>query len=208
MDNLLKMLTDEELIRYLKDGPPEYRDQALKQLYTDQDLEKKAKSKVLRYGGTADDAREFWIEAILKFDERVREGLQLTHGSVHTYVTGIAKWSWYNRAKKQKGFIEWDDAMRADDDAEVMDAELRLIDEEEKRLLQWCVEQIKAERCRDMLPYWALNYLPEEIAEIFGLPDADTAKKETYRCRQRLKKVLDQYPAVRQKLKDFYFREK
>lgn len=206
MDNLLKMLTDEELVRYLNDGNPEHRDQALKQLYFDKDLEKKAKSKVLRYGGNADDAQNFWVEAILKFDERVRDGLQLT-ATVHTYITGIVKWAWYNHTKRQKDSVEWDDTIGIKD-TEAIDPELRLIEDEEMQLLQWCVGQIKAERCRDLLYYWALSYSPDEIARIFSFPDTVTAKKETYRCRERLEKILDQHPTIRQKLKEFYFREK
>lgn len=200
-------LKDEELIRYLREGNAEQRDQALKQLYFDQDLEHKAKSKVLRYGGSSDDAENFWIEAILKFDERVRDGLQLSTATVHTYITGIVKWAWYNRTNQQREFVDWDDAMSIKDE-EAIDPELRVIDDEDAQLLQWCIEQIKAERCHQMLRDWALSHSPIEIADTFHLRNADAAKKETMRCRERLTEILVQHPTIRDRLKEYYLRQK
>lgn len=201
-------LKDEELIRYLRAGNPEQRDQALHQLYADPDLERKAKSQVLRHGGNADDAHDCWQDALARFYEKAREGLELHTATVHTYIVTITWQMWSNRLKKQNRLIALDDAPQSPEDGEILDTELRLIDEEDAQLLQWCIEQIKAERCHQMLRDWALSHSPTEIADTFHLRNADAAKKETMRCRERLTEILAQHPAIHDRLKEYYLRQK
>ncbi len=66
--------------------------------------------------------------------------------------------------------------------------------------MEFALSQL-GEKCQRLLKMSSLGSSSAEIASAFGFSSANMAKKETYRCRQRLQKVLSEQPDLMKRLK-------
>lgn len=189
---------DQQLIQSLS-GPPEQRKHALQQIFQNKDLRSMVFSYILRHGGDDNDGREVFQEALVKFDQAVREGRFEGNSSVHTYFVGIVKWHWLNLRRKQGKQISLNPEKDMADAVESV--EINVITEETKRLLHAVIAQM-GERCQQLLKLWGLSLSPEEICKETGISSPDMAKKDTYRCRTKLKEFLDARPHLREALQN------
>lgn len=156
-------------------------------------------SYILQHGGKEEDCREVFQEAFLLFERSVREGRFEWKSSIHTYFVGIVKWHWINTLRKRGQYSALEPDKEVADIAGSMESSV--IDAEKKRLLQLVINQM-SERCRQLLRLWGLSLSPEEISKEAGFSSPEMAKKETYRCRTKLKEFVDSRPHLRDALKN------
>jgi RNA polymerase sigma factor (sigma-70 family) len=145
---------------------------------------------VLDNGGSRADAQDVFQEAFILFDRNLREGRFEGKSALATYFVAIAKWRWVTLRRQQGRFQEISPAQY---ESEVESPENETLRAEHRELLAEAMGKI-GERCRELLRHYQLDYSMEEIAREMGYANAETAKKEAYRCRMRLREYLENNP--------------
>jgi len=192
-------LADAEITESLRPGASEaQRRRALRQLYESRDLYLMVSDQVRHFGGNDDDVREVFQETLVLFERAVRENRFGEKSKVSTYFTAIAKWHWLNTLRKTRKLVNLETVQH---DGETESVDISVIAQERRSILAQGLGTL-GERCKELLRYWTLSYSPEELCGIFGFSSTDMAKKETYRCRQRLRDFFDKNQHLLNELKD------
>jgi DNA-directed RNA polymerase specialized sigma24 family protein len=199
MDNPPKPLSDAEIVEYLQSTDDVLRKQAMYALFTNTDLQKKVFKYVLDRTKDIEIAKEVFQFALETFEKQVRSNKFEARASIHTYIVGIVKWHLLNERRKQGRFKGFDPNLHGVPDS-VQAVEYDIIAAERLKILYEIIARL-GERCTTLLPRWAQNAKPEDIAQEFGFSSADMAKKETYRCRVKLKAFVDERPWLKDLLK-------
>ena len=181
--------TDEALIAAIESGGPA-REEALRRIYLLPGLREAVIRYVLDNGGSRTDAQDVFQEALVLFDRNVREGKFEGRSTLATYFVAIAKWRWVTLRRQQGRYTELSPAQY---DGEVESPETETLRAEHRDLLTEAMGQI-GERCRELLRLYQLDYAMDEIARQMSYANAETAKKEAYRCRLRLREHLENHP--------------
>lgn len=167
------------------------RDKLLQQFYEDKELFRMIYVFVKASGGGLADAKDVFQDAIVLLDRNLRTGKYEGKSSLRTYFTSIAKWRWVAlRRSKGRNTVELELELY---DTGVVDPELEYLDEERKAVLNQVISQMN-ERCQRMLNLYKLSHSMEEIAAQLGFANAEVAKNEVYKCRQKLKEYLQKLP--------------
>ncbi|MBK7937420.1 MAG: sigma-70 family RNA polymerase sigma factor [Lewinellaceae bacterium] len=181
--------TDETLLSAIRSGG-QARENALRYLYLLPGLRETVARFVLDNGGNRSDAQDVFQEAFVLLDRNLREGRFEGKSALTTYFVAIAKWRWVTLRRQQGRYTEISPAQY---DGAVESPEAETLRAEHRELLAGAMGQI-GERCRELLRLYQLDYSMEEIAGKMGYSGADTAKKEAFRCRMRLREVLENDP--------------
>ena len=181
--------TDEALLSAIQEGG-QARENALRYLYLLPGLRETVARFVLDNGGNRSDAQDVFQETLVLFDRNLREGRFEGKSALATYFVAIAKWRWVTLRRQQGRYTEISPAQY---DGEAESPETETLRTEHRELLVGAMGQI-GERCRELLRLYQLDYAMEEIAVKMGYSGADTAKKEAYRCRMRLREQLENNP--------------
>ncbi len=174
--------TDEQLVQMICEGR-EQRNAALTSLYHDKRLRSTVRSLAMKQFPTL-DYRDVLQETFIIFDRNIREGKFRGESSIASYITGIAKWVMLGRVRQDRK------AARKIPDADMVESTWSPLETDDERLpdLLKVISQI-GERCKTLIALWAQNIAMKAIALEVNLKDADAAKKEVYRCRERIKKL-------------------
>lgn len=181
--------TDETLLAAIQGGG-QGREKALRQMYLRPGLRETVIRFVLDNGGSRTDAQDVFQETFVLFDRNLREGRFEGKSTLATYFVAIAKWHWVTLRRQQGRYQELSPTQY---DGEVESPEAETLRAEHKELLAEAMGHI-GERCRELLRLYQLEYSMEEIAQQMNYSGADTAKKEAYRCRMRLREHLENHP--------------
>ncbi len=178
--------TDDALLDAIKSGGAE-REAALKRLYLRPGLREAVIRLVRDNQGSLQDAQDVFQETLILFDRNVREGRFEGRSLLGTYFVAIAKWHWITVRRKQNRYT---DLAPIHYEAAVESPEATTIRDEQRQMLQNALEQMGG-RCKELLLLYQMEHPMEEIAQLMGYNNADVAKKEAYRCRIRLREVLE-----------------
>jgi RNA polymerase sigma factor (sigma-70 family) len=146
---------------------------------------------VLRNNGSSDDAEDILQEALVILWERVRGGKFEHAAKLSTFVFGVARNLWLRVLAGRKR-----EPLRAPDHdpADMNDSvEETIIRDEQAELIRRALEAIGAP-CRQLLLlfYWDERSM-EEIAQIMGFANQDTAKSKKYQCKKQLEVILKSF---------------
>lgn len=181
--------SDESLLAAIQGGG-QAREEALRRIYLLPGLRETVARFVLDNGGNRSDAQDVFQEAFILFDRNLRERRFEGKSALATYFVAIAKWRWVTLRRHQGRYTELSPAQF---DGEVESPENETLRAEHRDLLTQAMGQI-GERCRELLRRYQLDYSMEEIAREMGYANSETAKKEAYRCRLRLREHLENHP--------------
>lgn len=185
----IESLTDEELIRMIQ-GKEEERHQALRHFFLDQSLERMVFAKIQERGGSRQDAQDAYQDAFKVFQRHIRNNTFEGRSTLRSYFVGIALRLWMDKNKHS-----WHNRVNLTDEALQLEEQSpdnpldTVIDADRKKLVRQLLENM-GERCKQILWLRANSHSMEEIAESIGLTNADMAKKEAYRCNNRLKEMI------------------
>lgn len=190
--------SDAEIISGIQSGGTQ-RDRALGFVYRNKSLRSRLITYVKGNRGNLQDAEDIWAEALIVFDRNVRNNAFRGDSRVEDYVYGIGRFLWWNRYRKQG---------RQDLVAEVTpldnvlaDTPYSLLLEDESRELLHQILGKLGDRCQQVLMLWASHYKMEEIKNIVGFSSAEMAKKEKYKCFQKLLEWIADHPHLLENLK-------
>lgn len=184
--------SDNQLILAIKGSDPRKRDWALYQFYKDASIRSFASQYVKSKGGREEDAEDVFQEAIYVFDRNIREGKFEGNSSLKTYLLSIVKWGWVTYLRKQDKLTELKPGQMNGISESV---ENQYFKKEKTALLEKAIQALD-ERCQQLLRYYKLDYSMKEIQSLLGFSSPAMAKKQAYRCRERLRKVFLQNPAL------------
>ncbi len=185
----IESFTDEEMILMIQ-GKEEERHQALRSFFLDDSLERMVFAKIREKGGSKQDAQDAYQDAFKVFQRNIRNNGFEGRSSLRSYFVGIAlrlwmdrnKQSWHNRVNLTDEQLQ----VKEQSPDNPLDA---MIDTDRKNLVRQLLETI-GERCKKILWLRANSHSMEEIAQAISLSTADMAKKEAYRCNNRLKEMI------------------
>ncbi len=139
--------------------------------------------------------KDIYQDAVIVFIEKVREGkLQLENTSIQTYLNSICRNQVLIRLKQKNKPVTGEDWEKDysdrytdwfDEQATVKTERINLIMEELERMKtlgQVCYELLRKA--------FFENKTMEAIATLMNYTNADNAKNQSYRCRERLKKQV------------------
>jgi RNA polymerase sigma factor (sigma-70 family) len=181
-------LDDKTLMAHIC-GAEAQRDAALKMFFSDMKLRGIVINHVRQQGGNDADGEDVFQDAMIAFDQNIREGKFEGKSALRTYFIAIAKWKWHNR-QRQHRTVELESTHY---DEVVPSVEVTVLSDERKSLIEEALTQI-GERCKNILTLYKESYNNEEIAQTFGFSSPEMAKKESYRCRIRFRDYLQSKP--------------
>ena len=173
--------TDLEFIEGLRTG----NESALKALY------KKYYNIVLKIvvnnSGGSEAAQDIYQETIIVLFENVQKpGFEL-NCQLQTYIYSIAKRLWLKQLRNHGHLTKLNS-----DDEEMVDVSEEISDHLQKEAdLQKMASSLEelGEPCKTIIKDFYIHRLSmDEISDKFGYTNADNAKKQKYKCLQRLKK--------------------
>ena len=185
-------ITDQLLIDCIQSSEPKKRDWALYQFYSDGSIRTWAASYIKNQGGKTEDAEDVFQEAITVFDRNIRQGRFEGKSSLKTYLISIVKWGWVTYRRKQDSLTE----LKAEQmNGTLESVEYQYFTKEKTAFLDKAINEVD-ERCQELLRYYKMDYSMKEIQSLLGFSSPEMAKKQAYRCRERLRKVFLENPAL------------
>ena len=191
-------LDDKMIIQYIRGNDQSKRNWALYQFYISdvvKDWMSYTEKKNERLSISMEDVFQ---EALVVFDRNIRENKFEAKSSLTTYLISIMKWMVLGHQRKAKDVIEFKPDLVSD----IMESpEFEMISNEKKSALDEILEKIDS-RCRELLTHYKLDYSMKEIASIMGFSSPEMAKKQAYRCREKLRNVMKSNPKYLQIIKE------
>lgn len=181
--------SDEAMIRMIQ-GKEEERHEALRSFFMDESLERMVFAKIQERGGSKQDAQDAYQDAFKIFQRNIRNNAFEGRSSLRSYFVGIALRLWMDRNK-----LGWNSRVNLTNEQVQIEEQSEdnpldvVMDMDRKNLVRKLLESI-GERCKKILWLRANAHSMEEIAQEIGLSNADMAKKEAYRCNNRLKDMI------------------
>lgn len=144
--------------------------------------------KVYRYvtgnKGSEDDSKDVFQEAVLVFYRQVVDGKTDRITDITGFVIAVSRNIWINKAKRMRKEVEAD--MLEYYDGGDPNPLIQLLMGEKWSAYRKLFELV-GEKCRELLTYSVYEKLSmEEIAVKMNLPNANAAKTQNYRCKQKL----------------------
>ena len=178
-------------------GTPDERDAALRHLFCDKTLLNKVRQYVAHHGGKEIDGEDVFQDAFILFDRNIRQGKYNGNSTLETYFLAIVKWHWVTLHRQNKPLIEYSAHIH---DEEIEDTDAQLIKDDHKKVLQDALSQL-GEKCKALLLLTSNAASNEEVAQKCGYNNADAAKKEIYRCREKFRHLIKAQPNLEHILK-------
>lgn len=184
-----------EIIEALTGQNGAHRKIAMRCLFDDQALRKKAIAHVRKHGGNRQDGEDVFQEAIIVFDRKVRQGAFRSEGSLEAYFMGIVRWYWYNEQHRPGRETVTATSDIPPEPPTGGNPELEYLLTERRENLEGLLELL-ADKCRNLLKLYQLDYSMDEIAREMGFANSNVAKKEASLCRKRFRALLLQHPEL------------
>ena len=141
---------------------------------------------ILSKGGTKEDAKDVFQEALIIFYEKVStSNFQLT-AAISTYLYSVSRFVWKDKSIKRKGkqMLDVSFEFTSEEEQEFQEA----IEKEEKfKELEQVLTQI-GDKCLKLLKLFYYDGLKmKDIAAKVGLKSEKIAKNQKYKCLERAK---------------------
>lgn len=150
--------------------------------------------------GNREDAADVFQEVIVLFYKQVMNNTFNEKYKVYGYLFTVCVNKWINFMRKTKNISFTDELEVGTYEIEDHDSGFTLPSNRKNLLTQFFGDL--GEKCLELLTYTIYqNMLMEDIALRMGLQSADAAKMQTYRCKQRLFKKLEDNPELKAQLK-------
>lgn len=172
------------------------RDKAIAELYTDQELNNKILSNLLKNGGKHEDFDVIFNTTLLQFIKTVAKNDTFEiNSSIHNYIVGIAKYVWYKELKTRKKtkYVEIGNYFELKTETT---PESLVIDHSRKELVSKLLNQVGS-KCKEVLMYWANGYKMKEIAKFLGYKSEGMARKKKHQCFKELLVYVDNNPEIK-----------
>lgn len=146
-------------------------------------------SLVVKNGGSADDAKDIFQEAMIVLYEKSKSEAFSLNCGIGTYLYSVSRRLWLKRLMQQSRFL-----LVEESDGELASVETDLGAQDQRNTEFLMMEKAMGslgEPCKSLLEAFYLKKQGmQEIALSFGYTNADNAKTQKYKCLTRLKKAF------------------
>ena len=180
-------------------GSLKLRNEAIEQIYTDQELNRIVKGSLIKMGCAKNDSNDYFTEAIINFTKACYRPNFEIKSSLANYLTGIAKNIWLKevtKVKKRNTIVKETILKQSTTDS----PEVVLIEEEKKQHLYQLLSHLD-ERCKKVLTLWSHKKCMREIAGEMNYKSEGMARKKKHQCLRRLYQILDEHPSLIEQLR-------
>lgn len=137
---------------------------------------------IRRMGGSLEEAKDAFHDALLIYMEKEKTGKLNLHSSPKAYLLGTARICWLHR--KGNGPV-----LELREEFEAAEPENINEEEREKSLLQSLVKSGK--KCMELLKAFYYDHSPmQEIAERFGFNGRRSATVQKYKCLEKVREEI------------------
>jgi len=175
-------MDDTKIIELLKIGKP---DKAFLKLYKNYPQVEKL---ILSKGGSKDEAKDVFQEALIIFYEKVQHTNFKLTSSIGTYLYSVCRFIWKDELSQRNKSVPISIEFASEEETEFQNAI-----EREKKFLQIenALTQI-GEKCLTLLKLFYYDGLKmKEIASKVGLKSEKIAKNQKYKCLERAKTKIE-----------------
>ncbi len=153
---------------------------------------------VLRNNGNKDDAFDVFQDALMVFYKQVVNGVFDPKYKVFGYLYKVSINNWINKVKKNNRLVLVDETLEVE--TEDSSEKVSVPRKNDADILDDLFSTI-GEKCIDLLKYTIYsNMLLEDIMLRMGFPTVSSVKMQHKRCKQKLLKLIDANPELKQKL--------
>ena len=176
------IFSDEEIIKIIKNGSDQ---RVYHQLY--RVVFPKIKKMIMYKGGTPEDARDVFQDAVLVFYKNVKKDSYELRTEIDAFIYSVSRNLWYNIVRKEKRKSYFEDG----EENKIADVKYdKLIDEERQKAIVSLFSRI-GERCKELLIYKFYDGLNmTEIKEKMNFSNENSAKTQHYKCKQKLIELI------------------
>lgn len=150
--------------------------------------------------GDEEETQDVFQESLIAFYESIKNNKFRGDSAIKTYLYSIIRNTWFSRLKKNKLFVNIDDA-----ESEISKLEYEsAIDYDQVRsfLIKKLFERL-GKACQDILQYYYFHKLSmKEIMKKMNFSSEQSAKTQKYKCMQKLLKLIENKPDIKQSLID------
>ena len=196
MKNPNQQGTDAAVVQAIREGLPQERDAALNHLFSDSYLFNSTRQFILTHQGNEQDVEDVFQEVFILFERNIGKGNFREESSLHTYFMGIVKHFWKRYKAKRGEIVVFDTQLH---DMGEMDLEDPLSDIE-KKIVDYALSQL-SDKCKELLLLTGSLDTHTEIAEKMGYNNADRARNEVFRCREKFRDLMKKHPELASFLK-------
>ncbi len=189
---------DASLIEDIKLGGVK-RQKAIAMIYQDTKLKNQVIAFATNNSGDSNDGIDLFHEGIIALDDNIRKNKYRGESSIQGYLYSICRFIWLNKLKRGKRMVYTENEAELDQ-VQYDTPETLSLEDEQKTVLDSLLDRI-GDKCKQILEMWKLSYSMEEIAEKVGLGNAGIARRQRYNCYQKLLKIIDKHPELRNTLK-------
>lgn len=188
----------EEVVSIIRSGK-QGRDQIITSLFKDAMLRQSIRAVVLKYGGREEDVSHIFNTTLMQFVKTVMKNPNPSISSgLHTYLCGIAKYSWFHETKRRGKNLAED----IEDHRELSDGispENLMIDQSKFSLLHGLLDRL-GKNCKEVLLHWANGFSMVEIAKMMNYKSDMMARKKKYKCFKELMEYMRLHPEIKEAL--------
>ncbi len=201
--------SNDEILEAIRGNDENKRNQALKQLYLDPVVNGKVREMIAAYGAHRLDVDEVVQEGIILVDDLIRSGKYQAKSAVRTFLIGVCKNLIRSGGKKIERITYATEPLEIPEtrEAEHSPEDLVLLEEADEeaqkkdKILRRLLSEL-TDKCREVLHlYYFMARSLKEVAEERGLKNANQAKKAAKRCREQLKRKIEEQPLLANFLK-------
>lgn len=181
---------DNRILQRIEEGGKSL-EQAMQELYTDEQCRGQALSLLLRMGGRAQDFEDVFQDSIAHLIMNIRKGKFKGESSVKTYLLSICKHLWMNKRKQLANRKALLANQPLASETTVDNPEDILLYQERTQVLQRLLAKI-GDPCRRILSLWSLSYSMDEISQLTDYKNAAVVRKKKHHCLQQLMMMVQQ----------------
>lgn len=163
-------------------------------LFLYKNLQPKISKWITTNSGSKEEAQDIFQDSILVFYSYVTKDKFDVSANIEAFIFKIAKNKWINYVKKEgkKTSIEGDIAINIEAESSIKNNNQQLISELLEKL---------GSVCKEILTYTIFyNLSMEDVCSRLGFNNPNTAKTKNYKCKQRLKNLINENPSIKQQL--------
>ncbi len=176
-------MSDKKIIYLIRKGKDSI---ALEKLYK---IYPAVKKYVLDNNGTHEDAADIFQDALSIFIQKVMDNNFTLSSSISTYIFGICKNLNYEKNRKLKKKINFENRILSEEDLKSIE---EYIEEEEKYKKLDAALESSGKKCLELLQlYYYRRLSMKQIAQILGYSSEKSAKTQKYKCLEKARKFIN-----------------
>lgn len=179
---------DQKWVAQIKAGGNS-REKALEEIFRQNGLDRKIWNLIKDHGANQQDLEDVKTDGLIVLDHNIRTEKFKGESSLEYYYVSICKWLWMNKRRKNNRIELVDDARSLPQRDFAFTPEDILLDKDRIDIIKKHLQSL-GPTCTKVLTMWMLHYSMEEIAETMHWSSEALARKNKYRCLQKLKEII------------------